>query len=76
MNNAIYEDYNELGLKDYNSSTGNKAQGENDLDYANLIITVKTGQVAVYITITFISIAIIALGAYEINKRVLKGGIN
>ncbi len=72
----IYEDYNELGLKDYNSSTGNKAQGENDLDYANLIITVKTGQVAVYITITFISIAIIALGVYEINKRVLKGGIN
>lgn len=72
----IYEDYNELGLKDYNSSTGNKAQGENDLDYANLIITVKTGQVAMYITIAFISIAIIALGAYEINKKVLKGGIN
>ncbi len=72
----IYEDYNELGLKDYNSTPGNKAQGENDLDYANLIITVKTGQVAMYITITFISIAIIALGAYEINKRVLKGGIN
>lgn len=72
----IYEDYNELGLKDYNSTPGNKAQGENDLDYANLIITVKTGQVAMYITITLISIAIIALGAYEINKRVLKGGIN
>lgn len=72
----IYEDYNELGLKDYNSTPGNKAQGENDLDYANLIITVKTGQVAMYITITLISIAIIAIGAYEINKRVLKGGIN
>lgn len=72
----IYEDYNELGLKDYNSTPGNKAQGENDLDYANLIITVKTGQVAMYITITFISIAIIALGAYEINKKVLKGGVN
>lgn len=71
----IFEDYNEFGYDDYNSMPGNKAQDENDLDYAELIITVKTGQVAMYITITFISIAIIALGAYEINKKVLKGGI-
>lgn len=70
----IYEDYNEFGYEDYNSQVANKAQGENDLDYANLIITVKTGQVAIYITITLISIAIVAIGIYEINKRVLKGG--
>ena len=70
----IYEDYNELGYEDTNSTPGNKAQDENDLDYANLIITVKTGQVILYITITLISIGIIAIGAYVVNKKVLKGG--
>lgn len=72
----IYEDYNELGYEDTNSIPGNKAQDENDLDYANLIITVKTGQVILYITITLISIGIIAIGAYIVNKKVLKGGKN
>lgn len=72
----IYEDYNEFGYSDYNSTPGNKAQGENDLGYAELIITVKTGQVVMYITIALISIGIIALGAFEINKKVLKGGLN
>lgn len=70
----IYEDYNELGIEDYNSTPGNKAQDENDLDYANLIIMAKTGKTAIYITIIIISMGIIAVGAYMINKKVLKGG--
>lgn len=70
----IYEDYNEFGYTDYNSKPANNAQDENDLDYVNLIITVKTGEVVLYITIILISIAIIANGAYVINKKVLKGG--
>lgn len=72
----IYEDYNEFGYSDYNSTPGNKAQNENDLDNAELIITVKTGEIILYITITIISIAIIAIGAFVINKKVLKGGNN
>lgn len=43
-NNAeISEDYNELGLYDKDSTTGNKAQGEDDMSSADIIITPKTG---------------------------------
>ncbi len=72
----IYEDYNEYGYEDYNSKPANNAQNENDFDYVSLILTVKTGQTILYITITLISLAIIAIGVYFINKKVLKGGNN
>lgn len=75
MNYAeIYETYNEQNLEDYDSTVANMAQDEDDFSNADVIISVKTGQIAIYITITIISITIIAVGAYFINKKVLKGG--
>lgn len=54
----IAEDYNELGLKDSNSTPGNKAEGENDMSRAEVIISIRTGGI-VYISI---AIAVIAIG--------------
>lgn len=70
----IAESYNEQNIEDYDSKPGNMAQDEDDFSNADVIISVKTGQVALYITITLISITIIAVGVYFINKKVLKGG--
>lgn len=70
----IAESYNEQNLEDNDSKVGNMAQDEDDFSNADVIISVKTGQTAIYITITLISITIIAVGVYFINKKVLKGG--
>ena len=41
----IVNSYNELGLTDINSTEGNKVKGENDMSSADVIISIKTGQV-------------------------------
>ena len=46
----IYEAYNDLGLKDSNSTPGNKANGENDMGSADVIVSIRTGGV-IYMTI-------------------------
>ena len=63
---------NDLGLKDINSTPGNKNTKENDFGKADIIIAVKTGGILFYGGIVLIVLAIFALGAYEINKRVLR----
>lgn len=70
----IYETANEQNLQDFDSTVANRAQEEDDLSNADVLISVKTGQVILYITIAITSIAIIAIGAYIINKKVMKGG--
>lgn len=52
----IYEDYNIYGVSDTNSVPANKAQGENDLGAADAIITVKTGEVFIYVSVIITSI--------------------
>lgn len=47
----ISKDYNELGLQDINSQPGNRAQGENDMGSADVIISIKTGELILYATI-------------------------
>ncbi len=66
----IYEAYNDAGLEDYNSTPANKAQNENDLGQADIIIGPKTG-VVLYIgfAITFMSIMLV--GIYIVNKKVI-----
>lgn len=56
----IVSSYNEQGLTDINSIEGNKVKGENDMGSADLIISIKTGQVVM--TISLIIITIVALG--------------
>lgn len=52
----IYEDYNIYGVSDTNSLPANKAQGENDLSTADTILTVKTGEVFIYISVIITSV--------------------
>jgi len=52
----IAEDYNIYGVSDTNSTPMNKAQGENDMGSADAIITVKTGEVFIYISVIITSI--------------------
>ena len=75
----IYEDYNEYGRSDINSTPANKAQGENDLGAADLIIAVKTGETLIYISVI---ITTLLLGSIVIfisyNKLIIrkrKGGV-
>ena len=66
----IYEAYNDAGLEDYNSTPGNKAQNENDLGQADIIIVPKTG-VFLYIGYTILLISIMTVAVYIINKKVI-----
>lgn len=68
----IYESSNDLGLADIDSTPANKVQNEDDMSSADAIIGIKTGQIYVYITITLITISILGVGIYLINKKVLK----
>ena len=67
----IGDDYNEKGLEDYNSTVGNKQQGENDMSDVTLIIGVKTGRVVTYIGLGIVCIALLGVGIYIIRKKVL-----
>ena len=68
----IYEAYNDKGLQDYDSTPGNKTSGEDDISSADVLITLKTGEVIAITVITVIAIAGVCIGAYFINKKVLK----
>ena len=68
----IYEASNDYGLQDIDSTPANKAQGEDDYSSADVVIGVKTGEVYVYVIITLISITVLGIGIYFINKKVLR----
>ncbi len=68
----IYEASNDYGLQDIDSTPANKVQGEDDYSLADVVIGVKTGEVYVYVVITLISIMILGIGIYFINKKVLR----
>lgn len=68
----IAESYNDLGLKDIDSTPANKVQNEDDYSGADVIIGTKTGEVYMYILLTITTISIFGVGIYLINKKVLK----
>ena len=65
------ETYNSRGITDINSTEGNRQQGENDMSSADLIISISTGEVVMYIGLTLSIITLIAVGVYLIKKKVL-----
>lgn len=67
----IYEDKNDFGLVDTNSTPANKEQKENDYGTAELIISTATGSPMMYIGIIIISMLILGGGIYLINKKVI-----
>lgn len=63
--------YNELDIKDTNSTPGNNVKGENDMGSADVIISLKTGRVVMYITLTIAILIIIATTVYIIKRKIL-----
>ena len=64
----IEESYNELGLQDSNSTPGNRANGENDMGSADVLLGIRTGG-AVYIGGTIGIVGILGVIAFVIIKK-------
>ncbi len=73
LNNTaeIYESYNELGLKDVNSEPGNKAENENDMSKADIVLSIVTGKVIIYGLLGLTITSMLAFGVVMIKKKVL-----
>ena len=68
----IASSYNELSIKDINSTAGNKQDGENDQSNAVAVILMSTGREVLQVTgITIGLLALIGLAVYEIKKHVI-----
>lgn len=67
----IYEDKNDFGLVDTNSTPANQEQKENDYSTAELIISTATGSPMMYIGIIITSMLVLGGGIYLINKKVI-----
>lgn len=68
----IYEAYNDLGIEDTDSIEGNKQANEDDISSADVLITVKTGEVILFVGLTLTIIMIIGISAYFIKKKVIR----
>lgn len=73
INNSaeIYETSNNYGALDVDSTPGNKATNEDDYSTANVLTSVKTGDIVIYTTLIVTIIAIVGVGIYMIKKKVL-----
>lgn len=73
LNNTaeIYESYNQLGLEDVNSKAGNKAENENDISKADVVLSIVTGKVIIYGVIALAVTSMLAFGVIMIKKKVL-----
>ena len=70
----ISEDYNEYGIPDRDSTPDNKIIEEDDMDYAQVILSISTGlkeNITLYVTLSGMSLAILASGIVLIKKYVL-----
>ena len=65
----IVETFNENGLSDADSAEGNRAKGEDDMGSADVILSIKTGQVVATVVVVLTTIAIIGAGAYIIVRK-------
>ena len=69
----IAESYSPSGIDSNNSKPNNKVQGESDMNNADIIIGIATGEIAINIAlITVLSLIVIASGVYLINKKFIK----
>lgn len=64
---------NDLGKSDVDSSPGNNAATEDDYSNADVLISVKTGQLRNYAILFIMSAIVLFVGTYTIRKNVMKG---
>ena len=68
----ISKDYNEYGAKDIDSTPNNKVPGEDDIDDAPVMLSVKTGSAVIgYVTLAVAFLAIVGIGSYTIKRRII-----
>ena len=68
----INKDHNEYGVPDRDSTPGNNVPGEDDIDDAPVMVTIKTGsEIALYIAIVLGTTMILVSGIVMIKKKVL-----
>lgn len=67
----ISADDNEKDAEDIDSTPDNKKEGEDDIDEALVILSIKTGESAPYILLSTIVIAMLCGGIYLIKRYVL-----
>ncbi|MBQ3409638.1 MAG: DUF11 domain-containing protein [Clostridia bacterium] len=68
----ISKDYNEYGAKDIDSTPNNKVPGEDDIDDAPVMLTIKTGSVIIgYVTLAVVFLSIVGFGVYTIRRRII-----
>ena len=75
----IYDDYNIYGISDTNSTPANKAQGENDLGTADAVVSVKTGEVFIHISVIITSMLLGSIMVFAVYIKIVskrrKGGV-
>ena len=67
----ISEDYNDKGAPDIDSTPDNKVPGEDDIDDAEVILSISTGQARIYYTLGFIVLTTIGGGIFLIKRYVI-----
>ena len=67
----IVSSYNELGLTDIKSTEGNKVKGENDMSSADVIISIKTGQVITTVVLVITTIIMLGVAVYIVRKIII-----
>ncbi len=71
-NNAeIYEIYNEQGLTDIDSQEANSAQNEDDMSTADIVLSVVTGKIVLYVSLTLAILFLLVIGIVVIKRNVL-----
>ena len=68
----ISEDKNEYNVPDIDSTPDNKRDGEDDIDDAPVILSIKTGGTQVYIILTLIIVSILSVGGFIIYRYVYR----
>ena len=67
----IYKDENEYNSPDIDSTPGNDEPGEDDIDDAPVILTIKTGNTPTYIVLGLASVAMLSSGVILIKEFVI-----
>ena len=67
----ISEDYNDKHVPDRDSTPNNRVEGEDDIDFADVLLSIKTGKAPVYILLGGTILLVLAGGILLIKKYVL-----
>lgn len=73
INNSaeIAESYNDYGIEDVDSVSGNKSSKEDDYGSADMLISLNTGTIIMYTGLGITMLAIIIVAVYMIKKKIL-----